>query len=80
MLCSSCCFGCDFAVVDPGEVPPLFLDQTEKKFFGDCPLPLSKGLDDPPPPLSQGLDPALLCAKFIKYIVMFLSRNGDSGQ
>ena len=33
--------------------PPLFLDQTEAQraeniFFGDCPPPLSQGLDDPP--------------------------------
>ena len=40
-------------------------------------------LETPPPPLpplSQGLDPALVCAKFIKYIVTLLYRNGDSGQ
>ena len=34
----------------PPPTPPLFLDQTEarraeKKTFGDCPLPLSEGLD-----------------------------------
>ena len=34
-------------------MPPLFLDQTEAQraeniFFGDCPPPLSQGLDDPP--------------------------------
>ena len=51
------------SVADPGEgprgpaPPPPFLDQNEKKFFGDCPPPLPKGVDDPP--LSQGLDPPL---------------------
>ena len=33
MLCSSCCFRCDFAVVDPGEVPPLILRPNRKKIF-----------------------------------------------
>ena len=81
MLCSSCCFRCDFAVVDPGEVPPPYFETKPKKnFLETAPLPLSKGLDDPPPPLSQVLDPALLCAKFIKDIVMCLYRNGDCGQ
>ena len=41
-----------------GPAPPLFLDQTEKIFFGDRASPLSQGLDDrlppfPPPPLSE---------------------------
>ena len=72
MLCSSCCFRCDFAVVDPGEVPPLILRPNRKKIFWRPP--------PSPPPLSQVLDPALLCAKFIKDIVMCLYRNGDCGQ
>ena len=53
-------------VAEPGEGPPLFLDQNEarraeKKIFeaGHLP-PLSQGLDDrPPPPLSEGLSPPL---------------------
>ena len=62
------------AVADPGEGPGgpdprLFSVQagarraeTEKKFFGDQPPPLSNGLEDPPPrPLSQGLDLAIQC-------------------
>ena len=40
-------------------LPPLFLDQTEKMFFGDRPPPLYQDLDDRPPRLSVGLDPPL---------------------
>ena len=36
-------------------LPPLFLDQTEKIFFGDRPPPLYQDVDDPPPP------PPLIC-------------------
>ena len=51
-------------VADPGEAPPLFLDQliTEgpKFFFGDwSPPSLSQGRDDRPLALSEGLDPPL---------------------
>ena len=45
MLCCSCCFGREFAVADPLEgpgTPHLFLDQTEKNFFGDSPTPYLK--------------------------------------
>ena len=58
-------------VADPGEKPggptppPLIFRPSKNFFFGDRPLPLSKGLDDrhpppPHPPLSQCLNPALL--------------------
>ena len=82
MLCSSCCFRCDFAVVDPGEVPSLIFRPNRKKIFWRLPPSpyLRVWMTPPPPPLSQVLDPALLCAKFIKDIVMCLYRNGDSGQ
>ena len=43
------------SVVDPGEGPPLFLDQTEaqraKKIFLDWSSAFSQGQDDCPPPL-----------------------------
>ena len=65
-----------------GARPPLFLDQTEKNFFGDRASPLSQGLDDrpppfpPPPPLCECLDPPLLrsgrqqhmCTFIFKYL------------
>ena len=34
------------AVGDPGEAPPPYFLTKKKIFFGDHPLPLSKGLDD----------------------------------
>ena len=50
-------------MVDPGEGPPLFLDQTEaqraEKIFLDWSSAFSQGQDDCPPPLSQGLNPPL---------------------
>ena len=75
-------------MVDPGKGPggyspsPLFLDQTEarraeKKFLGDRPHYLSKGLDDrspstPPPPSYQG---KLLHVQTIRRIVTTLQLN-----
>ena len=52
---------------DPGEDPPLFLDQTEaqrpkKKFFQDHPRPPYPRvwmMTSPLAPLSEGLDPPL---------------------
>ena len=47
------------------EGPLLFLDQTETKFFWDCPF-FSQGLDDAPPPLlSEGLDSPLPTSNFL---------------
>ena len=46
---------CDFLVADPGEGPPLFLDQTKCRkakfffFFETTPL-IPGGLDNRPPP------------------------------
>ena len=54
-------------MADPGEGPPLFLDQTEarraEKGFLRLPPPptLSQGLDDRPHLLSTGLDPDWYC-------------------
>ena len=50
------------SVVDPGEGPSLFLDQTEarraeKKNFETAPPPFSQGLDDLASPYPEGLDP-----------------------